>query len=101
MNELDFLLNFGALQFEKGGGVGGHCTPKMIIAESGMPRTTIYYHLNNLMDKGLIAKHKHGKYCLAWNRRLVMLSACMITAWEAKQINVARQEGQSQFGVVE
>lgn len=97
MNELQFLLNFAQIQARLGGGVGGSVRFADIMEYSNVSRTGAYYHINNLIDLGLIMRKKRGFYCLTYHIGLVSIGASLISAIDVMEFQAYPHEYLYQF----
>ena len=71
----------------------------MLREHSGLPRTTMYYHLKTMIDRGLISKRKRGQYHVAFEKRTAFLSACVLTMWDVIEANTYQSDWNRQFEV--
>lgn len=78
MDSMEFLFCFGGLQTKRGG-ARAYVAPKHIIDASGMPASTVYYHLNKLMASGYIVKSKRGHYHVKFCRHTALLAMAVVT----------------------
>jgi len=82
MDSLQFMMLFARMQSGRGGVVGFVRTGE-VISESGMPRTTVYYHLKKLVEIGVLSNPKRGKWMLNANSMLLDVGLCVVTPMDA------------------
>ena len=98
IDSLDFLMYLAVMQFCNGG-VGGMVSVKMIQDNSGLPRSTVYHHINGLIERGYIKRRKRGQYCINFNKFTAQFAGCVLTVWDAIEINHNTDSWKEKFEV--
>lgn len=98
MDSMEFLFCFGTLQAKRGGATT-YVTPKNIKLASGLPPSTIYYHLNKLMDMQYIVREGRGQYAIVYNEHTASLAVSVLTSMDMYLYQVDRENWLSQFEV--
>jgi len=81
MDALDFLGTFANVQATNGG-VNGHVKVLQLQRATNLSRSTVYHHVNKLIERGWIIKAGYGKYVICFGDKTASIGASVLTAWD-------------------